>query len=226
MICQELLKAIFGTLGAVLVARVGLSFYFRQKNYELVKELYLDKGIDQACSEIEAMMNIAASNWARALDVLKNFRELGNEFKPNILDQGFIPYTSVQFNHVANLRVMRLTGCNVIWQTYQLCASKHKAMNDKSVHEIPTGIRLFFEGKLTVTREDFINKSINELKDLLNASDQFAPLVAALQDLANELERDTPRSKDIDKFKERDSVKKIVAVLQSRYEKLLSPQRA
>lgn len=226
MIFCEAIKTLIAILGALIVARVGLYFYFRQKEYELIKERYLEKGVDHLCAEIEAVMNVTASNWGRSLDVLKQFRELGDEFDPEVLKHGFSDYSLVNFGHIANQRVMRLVGGNLTWQIYQICSSTHKAINDKCVFEIPTALRLHSAGKLRGTREELIEESTNQLRNLLDRSDQYASFVASLQDIANELERDTPRSKKIEAFRERPHVKSIMARLEETYAPLLAQRRA
>jgi hypothetical protein len=59
----------------------------------------------------------------------------------------------------------------------------------------------------------------------LERSDQFADFVASLQDIANELERDTPRSKKVEAFRERQNVKSIMVRLEHKYAPLLAKHR-
>ena len=223
----EILKAVLALIVAVTAARVGLYFFFRQKEYELVKQRYLEQGVDQVCSELESMLNVATSNWGRCLHVLKEFRDLGTAFNPANLDKGFIDYSSFKFSHVANHRVMRLLGTDLTWQLFQLCSSTHKSINDLCVFEVPAGLRLHAQGLISPEmRSTLVRQAETRIKDVLGKSDKYAELVSALQDIAIELERNPPRTKNISKFKDRESVKKILEGLRIHYKDELDGVRA
>ena len=52
-VCIALIQGVFTIVAALLTAWFALSFYHRQKEYEIVKQRYLDGSIDVLASEIE-----------------------------------------------------------------------------------------------------------------------------------------------------------------------------
>ena len=104
MICQELFKALLTLLVGLTIARVGLWIYFRQKEYELVKQRYLEQSIDILASELELAFGAFSRNWARCLQILKEYRDMEEHFEPEQLSSGFLEFESSRFQRIAHHR--------------------------------------------------------------------------------------------------------------------------
>ena len=120
MIYQELFKALLTLLVGSAVAAIGLLIYFRQKEYELVKQRYLEQSIDVVASELESALGTFSHNWAHCLQMLKEYRDMEGHFEPELLANGFLEFESSRFQRIAHHRLRSLTQSDVIWKVYQL----------------------------------------------------------------------------------------------------------
>jgi hypothetical protein len=59
-LCIELLKGLFTLATVALGSYIALRVYFRQKEYELVKQRYLEGGADVIAGQVEQACRIAA----------------------------------------------------------------------------------------------------------------------------------------------------------------------
>lgn len=214
-VLQELLRAALTLIAGLLVARVGLSYYFCQKEYETVKQRYLEQSVDLIASEVEAVSWTFSHNWARGLEILRLYRELpGSEFDLQELNTGFLEIRSTNFQRVAHHRLSALIKSDLIWDIYQLALAKHKSLSNKVTIEFVQGVKLHHEGKLRLTHAEFIKESSDLLKPLNDQGGRYAHLVSALQVIAAELEQSKLRFKDLAEFSKRPTV---IAALEQLY---------
>ena len=75
-LCLEIIKGIFILASSVLAPWIALCLYFRQKEYELVKQRYLEGAIDIVAAEVEQALGVVHHNWARCLNIVKAYRDL------------------------------------------------------------------------------------------------------------------------------------------------------
>jgi len=214
---HELLRAALTLSAGLLVARVGLSYFFRQKEYETVKQRYLEQSVDVIAAEIESVSRIFGHNWARALEVLRLYRELPDEFDLAELKSGFLDLRATNFQRIAHHRLGNLIRSNVVWDVFQLALSSHNSMNSKATTELTQGIRLHKAGKLNATHQEFIERSTELLRPLSDESDSFASLVLTLQVIATELEQSQLRFKDVASFHEREAVVNAIEQLKKKF---------
>lgn len=104
-ICQELFKGLITLVVGLAVAYVGLWLYFRQKEYELVKQRHLEQCIDVIASELELALGTFSHNWARCLQILKDYRDMEVHFDIKQLSAGFLELHSSRFQRIAHFRL-------------------------------------------------------------------------------------------------------------------------
>ena len=89
-VIQELVITIVAAgIGILFAAWLGSLTYFKQKEYELVKERYLEGAIDVVASEIDQTFEVSKHNWARCLNIMKAFRDEKKAFDLKELSIGF-----------------------------------------------------------------------------------------------------------------------------------------
>jgi hypothetical protein len=220
---QELLRALLTLIAGGLVARLGLSYYFRQKEYEIVKQRYLEQSVDLILSELESISRVFANNWMRALQILKMYRDAPDSFDVAELKSGFIELSATDFHRVAHHRLSSLVQSDIVWTVYQLALSRHSSLNSKATIEVPHAIRMHIAGKLEgASHGEFIKLSFEELRPLNDQSDHFSQLIASLQAISGELERARFGFKDVLKFHKRANIKEAVRILETHYKDDLS----
>ena len=153
LLYQELIRGAFTLVavggGAFIGARVGLGTYFRQKEYEMIKQRYLEGAIDIVAAEVEQALEIVTHNWTRCVNIVKAFRDEKSDFDLNELSKGFRELDT-RFHRVPHHRIGDLVGSQRIWDVYQLAMAFAANANAKITKEIPETIRL----KLSTQRID------------------------------------------------------------------------
>ena len=196
----ELIKAGTTLIVGLALAYFGLRIYFRQREYELVKQRYLEQSLDIIAGDLEAISSAFSHNWARCLDILREYRDAPGTFEQAQLSRGFLDLGSFKFNRIAHLRLQALTGSDVFWNAYQLALSRHMALNSLVVIEVPHAIRAQLNGKLQATSDEVVAEAMKELEHLTEKSDHFATLQNALHNLSALLERESLSFKRVAEF--------------------------
>lgn len=218
---DEALHAASSIVAGLVLAYCGLRIYFRQKEYELVKQRYLEQCLDIVTGELEEITSVFLHNWARSLELVKELRDAPENFEKAHLDQGFLPFRGSNFNQAAHHRLMVLTGSKIFWDCYQLALSQHMALNATAAKEIPHAISEHLSGRLPGSQaSNIVDTALRELKPMMSKSNDFALLQNALQRIAAELERSRLSFSQIETFAARSSVREIVTELEGKY----SPQ--
>ena len=209
---------LLGTLGVgVLLAYFGLRLYFRQKEYEIVKQRYLEQSLDIICGELESISSVFNHNWARCLELLKEYRDSPQIFETAKLGRGFLAMNGTQFNRVAHHRLQVLTGSQIFWQIYQLALSQHLGLNSVVVNELPHAIKAQIEGNTNATSDQLVDSAMIELEPMPQASDHFAPLHQAIVQLSRLLECEQLSFDKVATFAKKPAVMRIVKDISEHY---------
>src|SRR6185369_6140349 len=86
---NEVIKHLITIFALYIAYRLGLRAYFRQKDYELVRQRYLTEGADEVAANIEYGLSVHRNNWARGLKIIRTFRDIGDQISPKMLEDGF-----------------------------------------------------------------------------------------------------------------------------------------
>ncbi|QDH70756.1 hypothetical protein [Marilutibacter alkalisoli] len=203
MICQEVIRGLITLTVGLIVARVGLWIYFRQKEYELVKQRYLEQSVDLIAAELESVSGAFNHNWARCLHVLKEYRDSEEQFDRDQLNDGFTPLSGSNFHRQAHHRLRTLVQSNTFWDAYQVALSFYHSANAVIVKEIPHAIRAKFSGNVGAPHSEIVSRAYDELAKLHRESERFAPLLGSLQAIASELEQENLSFKQVRTFHRR-----------------------
>ena len=66
-ITVEIIRGVVTLAAAGLASWVALTLYFRQKEYELIKQRYWEGGVDVVAAAVEQALGVVSHNWARSL---------------------------------------------------------------------------------------------------------------------------------------------------------------
>jgi len=202
----------------LVLAYCGLRIYFLQKEYELVKQRYLEGCLDVVAGELEEITSVFLHNWARSLELVKELRDAPENFEQAHLDQGFLPFRGSNLNHAAHHRLKTLTESKIFWDCYQLALSRHMALNAVAAKEIPHAISEYSSGRLpNAVASEIVQTALIELQPMMSRSNEFALLQDAIQRVALELERSRLSFKKIEAFAKRESIRRIVNELEEHY---------
>lgn len=212
-------QGLFTVFAALATAWFALFLFYKQREYEIAKQRYLDGGVDVVASEIENALGVFNHNWSRCLNIIKSFKDGEEYFDLKELGKGFIEYESIYFHEVSNHRIQSLTESNVYWEVYQVFLAFCSNSMTIIQHEIPETIRIkLTTSDIKVETEELANKIFSKLEDIQNDSHKFSMFASELQLLAKILEKDKLSIKNIQEFKEKPEVKASIKRLEKYYE--------
>jgi len=221
---QELFAASATILVGIGIAKYGLTVYYKQKEYELVKQRYLEGAIDVIASEIELALGTFSHNWARSLNILKAYRDTPDTFNTAELKEGFLQLESLRFHRIAQHRIRMLSGSDVIWNTFQLAMAFAGTADATATKEIPETIRQKIEfNNIQSSPGEIVDVGFDELKKLDEESHKFAITLRTLQVMAVELEQQKLDFKAIASFHHRKSVQEALEELENSFKEELEP---
>jgi hypothetical protein len=214
----ELIRGAF-TLGAVtLGAFIALFVYFRQKEYELVKQRYLEQGVDVVAASLESTQGVVSHNWARCLQICKSFRDTGANFDLEELDRSFLELDNSQFHQIAHHRIGSLLHSQIVWETFQRAMVDFSSASAMFTKEVPEAIRL--RCTTTLITQDYASMANTMLDDLREQHDslyEYAVLIQELHNLSLMLEAEKLKLKAIANFSKRKEVKELINRLRTAF---------
>lgn len=199
-------------------AAIGLYAYFRQKEYELTKQRYLEEGIDVVASAVESLLGTTSHNYARALQLCRHYRENGGKIDPEELTRGFLELDSSRFYQTAHYRVGSLLNDQIIWNTFQSVMVYASTANTLFTQEIPEAIRKL--AAMPDEKRDRKADSEKMAKDVQDEHDEqfaFGDFTHSLHVLSLLLEQTRLSRKAIAKFHLRPDVREVVQNLRTAY---------
>lgn len=219
-ICQEVIRGVVTIAAAGFAAWLGLKVFLRQKEFELVKQRYLEGAIDVIAQQHEEVLGIVCHNWARCLHLLLAFRDESDSFDIEELQRGFLALDSSKFHTIAHHRLQVLVGSEIFWEVYQLALSFAVNANVKVTKEIPAAIRIKLSTeKIVAEIEKIVEESIALVQRIDNESQKFSFLTKELELLAGTLQVEQLTFKNVSTFRERPDVKASVSRLKEQFSK-------
>jgi hypothetical protein len=219
----EIVRGSF-TLAAVATGSlIALYTYFRQKEYELVKQRYLEQSVDAITTQLETSLGTVSHNYARCLQIVKSFRDSGEHFDIKEIDRGFLDLDASKFLQIANHRVSSLLGSNIIWDVYQSAMAYAVTANSTIQREIPDAIRIHQTTDYQQIKQRELGQTIaKDLQKLHENGFKYSVLVAELHYLSRILELEKLSLKAIQDFKDRPQAKQLIAHLTAAFPRDLS----
>ncbi len=215
---QEVTRGAVTIAAACLAAWLGVKVFLRQKEFDLVKQRYLEGGIDVVVAHCEETLGTFHHNWARCLQLVKMFRDAQESFDLGQLERGFLELDSSKFHAIPHHRLQILVRTQVFWEVYQLALAFAANANAKVTKEIPEAIRLkLTTQKLGADIKQIAEKSFDCLKDMDEKSHKFAGLTRELEALAGTLQTENLSFKNVLAFHEKPVVKAAIERLEKEF---------
>lgn len=214
----ELTKGSFTLAAVALGAAIGLYAYFRQKEYELMKQRYLEQGLDVVAGAVESLLGIVSHNYARALQLCKQYRENGAGIDPAELSRGFFDLDTSNFHQTAHYRLSSLLNDQVVWNTFQSVMVYASTTNVLLTQEIPEAIRKLAaipEG--TRDRQADTEEMMKSIREKHDEQFMFSEFTHSLHVLSLLLEKTRLSRKSIAKFSLQPDVSGVVQKMRVAY---------
>ena len=214
----ELVKGAFTLLAVALGSFVALLLYFRQKEYELTKQRYLEGAVDIVASELDVSFGVVSHNYARCLQICKSFRDVEHNFDKRELERGFLQFDGSKFHQIAHHRISSLLGIDTVWGIFQSAMATAVSANAMMVTEIPETLRILSDQPMGMSdRRKDAERMIRDMQETHDATFKYAVLVRELHVLGILLESTKLSITSVAKFRDREDVRELIARLQSAY---------
>jgi hypothetical protein len=223
-LCIEILRGIFTLTAVGLGSWIALFVYYRQKEYELVKQRYLEGGVDVVATQLEKALGVVSHNYARGLQICKSMRDAKENFDLKELDNGFLELNMSNFQLIAHHRINSLIESDVLWIACQLALAYATHTNSRIVNEMTQAIRLRYN-KADVIKQDFAKVADimrAELNKLQAEGFQYANLIKELNYLSRILECEKLSLKEVATFHKRKEIKDLIERICSEFPEVLS----
>lgn len=205
-------------IGVLLTALLAYRVYHAQKEYEMLVSRYLDDGLDVLAAELQSAIEAVNHNWARCVDLLREYRDLGAKFDENQLDIGFIERPSGKLQHIANFRVYKIVGNTDFWVLYQLAISDLDTAINRLSREYPNAVRMVISQKLNDTaRSHAVEHVLNESKKRHDSIHKWANLLAEIHGLRDFIEGKRLTHRYIDRVKKKEEIKAFIQNLKKHF---------
>jgi hypothetical protein len=214
----ELIKGVFTLAAVALGAAIGFFVYFQQKEYELTKQRYLEQALDVVASAVESLLGTVSHNYARTLQICRQYREKGAGIDLAELSRGFLDLDTSSFHQIAHYRVGSLLNDQVVWNTFQRVMVYASSTNNLLTEEIPEAIR-----KLSAMPDGVRDRQADAegmARDVREKHDEqfkFSDFTHALHVLSLHLEQSRLNRKAIATFAAQGNVRDVVQKLRAVY---------
>lgn len=210
-----LLPAILGTaIGASIAALLGIAAFFRQKEYESVRQRYLVECIDLICKNIDYALGVFLGNWAQALRLHRDFRDLEKTVDPESYSKQFIKFNYEHFTITPFFRLRELINDQIFWEAAQSLFSFIETSYTFFDSDFRIAVKFFVEGKIDEDKHrDMIDGYLEKIIGQKKKSLKFYLILEELLNIGRILEKERFSFKRIRDFKDKLEVKESISRL-------------
>jgi hypothetical protein len=211
----QLLKDIgsgIAPLGAAFVAYLlGLRAYHLQREYELVRRRYIDEGLDAFAADVEHALAVFKNNWQHSLTILKHYRDMDRAMRKELLDTDFIEVQMSQFRVRPNYRVGTIVGDRVFWNVQQMLFAFVGTTTAFFKEDLCGVVRFAVNGgQLKAPKNELIDEYVKVSEGHLETANRYHILLAEVQAITAEFEKERFTLRSVQQFKNRKAVKDSV----------------
>lgn len=211
---------------AILVYFLGRSTYFRQKEYELITKRYLEEGIDAISNNVDRSLALFRHNWWISTVILKNFRDLGKDIRPDLYKQPFIEPDPSLFEVWRDYRLKDILDDDIFNRVHQSLDAFIRSSYSFFMDDLCSMVRVTIEGgkelEVISSRETIVDEFLKKVIQLEKESHRFYVLLGELQVLSSLLQSERFSFSKIKTLRNRTEVKKIITTLKQHFAGTLS----
>lgn len=204
-------------LAALLVYFLGKAAYFRQKEYELLTKRYLEEGLDAIAKNVDRTLALFRHNWWQSTVVLKHFRDLGKDMRPELYKALFTAPDPSLFEIWRDYRLNDVVGDDIFYRAHQsldaFVLSSYAFFQDDLGSIVRVTIQGGKELEVKASREQMIAGFLREVEKLDEESKRYYVLLGELQAISALIQSERFSFKTLKSLRNRSEVKCSVATL-------------
>lgn len=208
-------------IAAILALVFGRHVYFRQKEFEIITARYLTEGVDAVSESVDSSLRLFRYNWWQATVLLKHFRDLGKDIRPELYRDIFISPTPDAFELWRDYRIHDLIRAGVIFRARQKLDAFIRSSYAFFQDDLGAMVRITVEGgkelEVKASRQEMVDSYVAQIDKLDQEAHQFYDLLGELQNLSGVLQTERFSFRKLSSLYERQQVRDIVARLEARF---------
>jgi len=220
------------TIGAavlivIFTPLIAAMAYFRRKEYETVRQRYLDGCLEKIIKQVEHGLNIFEFNWAHSIHLLRTYKDVGSNMSPKSYINGFAEFdkqTSLEAS--SHYLLTDLIGDGVYWHVHQLLTAFLHEADNFFKEDLCTAIRVSIEGPqngtIIDTPEKIFTAYVEELAKKRLECHPFYIFLGNLQLLATQLLKKQYHLKNLKNFRDKPEVISTVKSLKETFKEDLT----
>lgn len=220
-IFQTYIEPLIPLIAALVVYLLGRRAYFRQKEYELITSRYLAEGIDAISKNVDRSLAVFRHNWWQSTVVLKHFRDLGKDMRPELYKNVFLPPDPSHFEIWRDYRLKDVVGDDIFNRAHQSLDAFVKSGYAFFQDDLCSMVRVTVEGgkslELKATPEKMIEGYLEEVEKLDAAALRYYVLLGELQKISSIVQTERFSFKMLKKLRERREVQESVNALKEHF---------
>lgn len=213
---NEVIKHLITIFALYIAYRLGLRAYFRQKDYELVRQRYLTEGADEVAANIEYGLSVHRNNWARGLQIIRTFQDIGDQISPKLLEDGYSEFDQGKFQMRPHYRMECLVGDMVFWRVQQVLAAFVVTSTGHFKEDMCADIRANLSCQ-PEKRMEIVSKYEELLREKEKESGSFYLALEKAQEICKLLESSRFTTEEIGQLKNSVAVKEAVSAVKQKF---------
>jgi hypothetical protein len=217
---ENIMQIVSPIFAALIAYYIGMKVYFKQKEYDIVRQRYLDQSLDILCANVDNMLVVFRSNWAQSLWICQLFRDAGKNLGKEYYTSKFQKFDHSLFTLTPFFRLRLLIDDQIFWEATQELVAFVEKTTSFFENDLLTAIKVYIDSDIIkVDHKTIYEEYVPSISDFEKESHKFYDLISGLLVLASVLEKEKFSYKGIHKFKMNDDVAKTVAKLKELFPK-------
>jgi hypothetical protein len=219
----EILKILSPFGAAFLAYWLGSRSYFKQKEFELVRNRYLEGGLDRVSTQAEEALSVLTHNFQHAIKILRVFRDIGPAPAAQMCG-GFKGLETGVLELVAVHRLQELVQDGIFWDVRQLLYSAGQEYHTLLADDMGGAIKAIAEGAEFKVTKDELLKTYEErvIRGYIDAT-KFSMLVSCLHEVASALQAQRLTLKSVREFHKEAVVTEATKKLREKFRTQIKP---
>ena len=176
----------------------------------MVTTRYLVEGIDAISSNVDRSLALFRHNWWQSTVVLKHFRDLGKDIRPELYKNVFIPPDPSLYEVWRDYRLKDIVGDDIFNIAHQSLDAFVRSTYAFFQDDLGSMVRVAVEGgkelEVRATPEQMVSEYIKEIEKLDAKSYRYYILLGELQKFSSLIQTERFSFKKIKKLKDRKEV--------------------
>jgi hypothetical protein len=208
-------------ISVLIASLIGLFIYFKQKEYEIVRQRYLDNCLDLLCSNISQLLAIFRNNWTMSLHNYQIFNTAGANIETKYYQDRYLKVDQNLLETNAFYRLNILLDDQIFWKATQELIAFVDNSESFFVNDFMMAIKLFVNtDKLQTSQNDICKEYFPKLSSYEEQSHKYYDILTGLQIISTILEEQRFSYKSIRKLKKNKDVKAVINKIKETFPEL------